>query len=236
VSEGPAAPRYETAAQLTQRIGHADTVVCADCGVFVMDTTAHTRFHSILSGHAWALAVLKTSHAAEHVHARWDVAERIGRRRFDSWSGDALAEVAAGLPPGDPEEEDGSLDLAGVSPASLLGQLREAQRTCQRLRQAYRVLTDEVIAGLTTVEHGKVERGGLPFCRCGLSLAGGDASGVWITHALAVREPGVLHQDLVDLLDALGLGAQARPVSPHAVLRECIARARWLREQHYGPG
>jgi predicted Rossmann-fold nucleotide-binding protein len=46
-----AAPRYETAYELGQRIGHTDSVVCTDCGAFVMDVAAHTRFHSILSGH-----------------------------------------------------------------------------------------------------------------------------------------------------------------------------------------
>lgn len=42
-------PRYETAYELGQRIGHTDSVVCMDCGTFVMDAAAHTRFHSILS-------------------------------------------------------------------------------------------------------------------------------------------------------------------------------------------
>lgn len=93
MSDKPAGPRYETAAELSKRTGHTDTVVCADCGVFVMDVAAHTRFHSILSGHAWSLGVLKTSHIAAHVHEKDDVAERIGSRRFDSWSAEALAEV-----------------------------------------------------------------------------------------------------------------------------------------------
>ena len=89
-------PRYETAYELGQRIGHTDSVVCTDCGAFVLDVTAHTRFHSILSGHAWALAILKTSHIGPHVHDRYDVAERIDRKKFDSWSSDALAEVTGG--------------------------------------------------------------------------------------------------------------------------------------------
>jgi hypothetical protein len=45
-----AEPRYETAYEQQQRTGHTDSVVCADCGVFVMDVAVHTRFHSILSG------------------------------------------------------------------------------------------------------------------------------------------------------------------------------------------
>jgi hypothetical protein len=97
-----AEPRYETAYELGQRIGHTDTVVCADCGAFVMDKAAHTRFHSILSGHAWALAVLKTAHISANVHASYDVAERIDSKRFDNWSADALAEVAADRDEKDP--------------------------------------------------------------------------------------------------------------------------------------
>lgn len=89
-------PRYETAHELGQRIGHTDSVVCADCGVFVMDKTAHTRFHSILGAHAWALAVLKTAHIAAHVHDRYEAYDKISSKKFDSWSGDALAEVIAG--------------------------------------------------------------------------------------------------------------------------------------------
>jgi hypothetical protein len=38
-------PRYETAAELQQRTGHTDTVVCTGCGAFVMDVAAHDRFH-----------------------------------------------------------------------------------------------------------------------------------------------------------------------------------------------
>lgn len=87
-------PRYETAREQLHRIGHTDSVVCLDCGSFVMDVAAHTRFHSILSGHAWSLAVLKTSHLAAHLHDKYDVAERINSKKFDSWSADALAEVA----------------------------------------------------------------------------------------------------------------------------------------------
>lgn len=42
-------PRYETAYELGQRTGHTDSVVCAACGAFVMDTAAHDRFHSALT-------------------------------------------------------------------------------------------------------------------------------------------------------------------------------------------
>ena len=90
-----AEPRYETAYEQQQRIGHTDSVVCMDCGVFVMDKTAHTRYHSIESGWAWSLAVLKTAHVADHIHDKYDVVERIDSKQFDSWSGDALAEVIA---------------------------------------------------------------------------------------------------------------------------------------------
>lgn len=91
-----AGPGYETAAEQLKRIGHTDSVVCTDCGVFVMNVAAHNRFHSILSAQAWALAVLTTSHIGPAVHARFDVHERIGRRKFDSWTADALAEVTVG--------------------------------------------------------------------------------------------------------------------------------------------
>lgn len=90
-----AEPRYETAYALQQRTGHTDSVVCLDCGVFVMDKAVHARFHSILSAHAWALAVLKIAHIAAHVHDRYDVVERIDSKKFDNWSADALAEVIA---------------------------------------------------------------------------------------------------------------------------------------------
>jgi hypothetical protein len=70
--------------------------VCEDCGVVVAITEAHTRYHSIQSSWAWALAILKTHHIGPDVHDRYDVVERIDSKRFDSWSGDALAEVIAG--------------------------------------------------------------------------------------------------------------------------------------------
>jgi len=88
-----AEPRYETAHELGERTGHTDTVVCADCGVFVMDKAAHTRFHSIMSSWAWTLAILKTSHIGAEVHAKFDAVQRIDSRKFDNWSADALAEV-----------------------------------------------------------------------------------------------------------------------------------------------
>lgn len=101
-----AEPRYETAYELQKRIGHTDSVVCLDCGVFVMERAAHTRFHSILSSHAWALAVLKTSHIGPNVHGKYDVVERIDSRTFGNWSADALAEVVAGLDRAERSRED----------------------------------------------------------------------------------------------------------------------------------
>jgi hypothetical protein len=83
-----AEPRYRVTDGVT---------VCEDCGAIIAIIGAHTRFHSILSGHAWSLAVLKTRHLSDEVHGRYDVAERIDSKTFDSWSGDALAEVIAGL-------------------------------------------------------------------------------------------------------------------------------------------
>jgi len=83
-----AEPRYEEREQ---------GLACLDCGSFIAERAAHTRFHSILSGHAWALAILQNSHIGPEAHARFDVRERIARRKFDSWSADALAEVAQGI-------------------------------------------------------------------------------------------------------------------------------------------
>jgi hypothetical protein len=39
--------------------------------------------------------MLFADHIASHVHDRYDVVERIDSKTFDSWSGDALAEVIA---------------------------------------------------------------------------------------------------------------------------------------------
>jgi len=41
--------RYETAYEQQQRIGLVDSVVCADCGAFVMNVAAHDRFHAALT-------------------------------------------------------------------------------------------------------------------------------------------------------------------------------------------
>jgi hypothetical protein len=98
----PGEPRYETACEQQQRIGHTDSVICMDCGVFVMNRAVHDRHHSIQSSWAWALAVLKTAHLTGHLHDRYDVAERIDSRTFDNWSADALAEVAGTPPPAPP--------------------------------------------------------------------------------------------------------------------------------------
>jgi hypothetical protein len=69
-----------------------------------MNVAAHSRFHSILSAHAWALAVLKTTHIGARVHNRYDAVDRIDSKQFDSWSADALAEVVADLDHG-PESQ-----------------------------------------------------------------------------------------------------------------------------------
>ena len=87
-----AEPRYEPYDAVAVAQGRA-AVTCLDCGVLVSDQPAHTRFHSILGGHAWALAVLKTSHISAGAHDKYNVTERINSRQFDNWSADALAEV-----------------------------------------------------------------------------------------------------------------------------------------------
>jgi hypothetical protein len=63
---------------------------CEDCGAAVTNRETHTRFHSVLSAHAWALAVLKTTHIDARVHDQYEVVDKINSRRFDSWSSDAL--------------------------------------------------------------------------------------------------------------------------------------------------
>ena len=68
----------------------------------------------------------------------------------------------------------------------LRGELVVAYRRWDRLADYCRALTAEVIAGLSSTEHAMIVVTGLPECRCGLSLGGGDASGSFITHALAV--------------------------------------------------
>lgn len=85
-------PRYQPHAGNHVGADH----VCLDCGAIIADQAAHTRFHSILSGHAWALAVLRTAHIGPAAHNRYNVRERIDSKHFDSWSADALAEVVAG--------------------------------------------------------------------------------------------------------------------------------------------
>ena len=71
---------------------------CMECGALIGSVEEHERFHSILSGHAWALAVLKTAHIAAHTHDRYDVPERIDSKTFDSFTNEALAEVMAQMP------------------------------------------------------------------------------------------------------------------------------------------
>jgi hypothetical protein len=92
-----AEPRYEVSCS---SLDGRELLVCLDCGVVVAIREAHTRFHSVLSSHAWSLAVLKTSHIGPAVHDRYDVVERIDSKKFGNWSADALAEVIAGMEDG----------------------------------------------------------------------------------------------------------------------------------------
>jgi hypothetical protein len=77
---------------------HDGVTVCEDCGAVIAIREAHNRFHSILSGHAWSLAVLKTAHLSAQIHDQYGVGERIDSKKFDSWSADALAEVTGKAP------------------------------------------------------------------------------------------------------------------------------------------
>lgn len=96
------APMYERIGM----VANLGDVHRCECGALVLyvDQPVHNRFHSILSSHAWVLAVLKTSHIAAHVHDRYDAVERIDSRHFDNWSTDALAEVVAQM---DAAEDNG---------------------------------------------------------------------------------------------------------------------------------
>jgi len=99
------APPYDGRMSTGPRYRETDgTTVCEDCGVVVAIREAHTRYHSIESSWAWALAVLKTSHVSAGVHDKYDTTERIDRRTFDNWSADALAEVT-GLPTKRPDDD-----------------------------------------------------------------------------------------------------------------------------------
>lgn len=75
--------------------------------------------------------------------------------------------------------------LRGIE-AELREELGVRTRQWNRLAKDCRDLTGEVVAGLATAEHGMDVVAGLPVCRCGRSLGGGDSFGSFITHALAV--------------------------------------------------
>lgn len=76
---------------------HGADLMCLECGVPVWDTEIHGRFHSILSSHAWAIAVLSTSHISESAHDRYEIYEKIRSKKFDNWSDDAFKEVTEGV-------------------------------------------------------------------------------------------------------------------------------------------
>jgi hypothetical protein len=84
-------------------------------------------------------------------------------------------------------------------------------RQLDRVRRDFRALTEEVITALSTDEHQMVMRGGLPFCQCRLPLDGGDASGVFITHILAVSSPHKARTGQPDTPGQSGGGRGTRP-------------------------
>ncbi len=79
-----------------------------------------------------------------------------------------------------------SLVVTAAGAEELRGELEMMTRRWDRVAKDCRALTAEVIAGLSTPEHAMIAVAGLPECQCGRSLGGGDASGSFITHALAV--------------------------------------------------
>ena len=89
--------------------------------------------------------------------------------------------------PEQPRTDSKADDPIGELRWELGARTRQHDQVCRDMR----ALTEEVISALSTARHRMTLRGALPFCACGLSLGGGDASGVFITHILAVwRESG----------------------------------------------
>jgi len=83
---------------------------------------------------------------------------------------------------GQPRTDSKADDLIG----ELRWELGARTRQVDQVRKDYRALTEQVIMALSTKAHHMTARGGLPFCECGLPLGGGDASGSFITHILAI--------------------------------------------------
>jgi hypothetical protein len=79
-----------------------------------------------------------------------------------------------------------SLIVSAAGAEELRSELEMMTRRWDRVAKDCRALTAEVIAGLSTPAHTMIAVAGLPECQCGLPLGGGDASGSFITHALAV--------------------------------------------------
>lgn len=78
-----------------------------------------------------------------------------------------------------------------TQPADLASRLQAAEDALRGLNHRHanlltyaRALQDDIYKALATPEHRKIERAGLPFCSCGLSLSGGDATWTWIRHRL----------------------------------------------------
>lgn len=84
MTEVPSKANYENYETLADqlRIGRLDNLVCTDCGILVVDKAAHDRLHSVMSSWAWALAILKTNHAAAHLHDQYKIVERINSKTF----------------------------------------------------------------------------------------------------------------------------------------------------------
>lgn len=93
MSAGPEYKTYESLAQRLRIKKRVDNLVCLDCGVLVVDKEAHDRLHSITSSWAWAIAIIKTRHATEEIHNRYDIIPRIDSKRFGNNSADALAAI-----------------------------------------------------------------------------------------------------------------------------------------------
>ena len=117
-----AEPTYTPTSVVGLADGRLISFELCECGALVGDKFSHSRFHSVLSSHGWALAVLKTAHIAAHVHDEYDVPERIDSKHFDNWSADALAQVVSEMDacavdePGDFEDDWNEPVGSGMTP------------------------------------------------------------------------------------------------------------------------
>jgi hypothetical protein len=94
---------------------------------------------------------------------------------------------AAGIPDAQPGSIAEVGALIAASYANLRRELDERTRQGNRADRAIVALREKAIAALSTSQHSMTISGGLPFCTCGLSLAGGRASETFVDHVLPLH-------------------------------------------------